>query len=174
MKKILLFLSIVLSIAAIDPMKGVGCDGACNANTIERLQVTWFYNWGTQSKFGSTVQFVPMCWGASHISSLPGYSSHLLGFNEPDHPKQANISPQNAANIWIELSKRSYLVVSPAMASNVVAANSWMEQFFKASPTPKVDYIAVHHYGANVTRLKEYLTDIYNDKVFNYKPIWLT
>ena len=35
-------------------------------------------------------------------------------------------------------------------------------------------YIAVHHYGKNVSRLQEYLTQIHNDPTFSSRPIWLT
>jgi hypothetical protein len=61
------------------------------------------------------------------------------------------------------------------MASNIVAPNSWMEQFFKTSdPRPRVDFIAVHHYGANSSRLAEYLNQINTHPLFKGIPIWLT
>lgn len=174
MGKLILLFALVLLASAGDPKKGIGCADGCNENTLRNLGVNWYYNWGVQPNAGTSVEFVPMCYSLNTISQLPGYSNHLLGFNEPDNEKQGATSPRDAASAWPELVKRSYTTASPAMASNVVNATSWLRQFWKAINGARVDYIAVHHYGKNVSRLQEYLTQIHNDTTFSSRPIWLT
>lgn len=158
-----------------DPKKGVGCAHGCNDQTLRNLGVNWHYNWGGYPDFQASVEFVPMCFSMNDVNKIPGYSSHLLGFNEPDNVKQGYYDPRVAATVWNDLSKKAYTIASPVCAGNIVNSTSWLKQFYAAlGGDPKIDHIAVHHYGRNATRLKEYLTQIYNDPVFKSKPIWLT
>ncbi len=78
-----------------------------------------------QPKFQSPVQFVPMYWSPTRIRQLT-YSPHLLWFNQPDNAKQANTSPRDAGAVWPNLVAKTCNIGSPAMASNVVATDSWL------------------------------------------------
>ena len=125
MRKILITFFFMILVLAGDVKKGVGCDGGCNANTINQIKANWYYTWEAQPKFQSPVQFVPMCWSPTRKSQLT-YSPHLLGFNEPDNAKQANTSPRDAGAVWPNLVAKTCNIGSPAMASNVVATDSWL------------------------------------------------
>ena len=48
--------------------------------------------------------FVPMIWGywGQQFPALPGHDT-VLGFNEPNHPGQADLDPETAAWAWLEL-----------------------------------------------------------------------
>lgn len=173
--KVILLFAFVL-FASADPKKGVGCSAGCTDATMRALGANWHYNWGGFPNFPASMEFVPMCYSINDVSKIPGYSNHLLGFNEPDHEGPAKATPREAATTWADMSKKAYTLASPAMAGNAVNSSStWLKQFFNAlGPNPKVDYIAVHHYGKNASRLQEYLTQIYNDDAFGKRPIWLT
>lgn len=72
----------------------------------------WYWHWqdGVVSQFSGKLEFVPCFWG-------PKYSTHwehrknemskhlpkaLLGFNEPDISGQSNLSPSDAASLWMK------------------------------------------------------------------------
>ena len=43
-------------------------------------------------------------WGVEALGDLvPAGSTHLLGFNEPNHQQQANLQPEEAAALWPQL-----------------------------------------------------------------------
>ena len=48
-----------------------------------------------------------MIWGWSgpgqQFPSLPSSATTVLGFNEPNHPGQADLDPETAAWAWLEL-----------------------------------------------------------------------
>jgi hypothetical protein len=92
-----------------------------------------------------------MCFSGTEkrLSTLPAYSPVLLGFNEPDHINQANMTVDDAYAKWSILVGKSGLIASPAMAGNPLTPESWLEQFAAKVPAPKMDYIAVHWYGGN-------------------------
>lgn len=72
----------------------------------------WFYNWGTRLDNVTTaaeaaalgLAYAPMQWGrwgADFIQVPPG-ARVLLGFNEPNHREQSNLTPREAAvsGVW--------------------------------------------------------------------------
>jgi hypothetical protein len=88
--------------------RGIGW--GLNATQIDTLAgLGWWYNWGSsvgdaaasQEAAAVGMMFAPMQWGRWGVEHLgahvaPG-STVLLGFNEPNHRKQANLTPQQAA-----------------------------------------------------------------------------
>ena len=77
--------------------------------------VSWYYNWANTPAKGyqgsviafEGMDFVPMVWNANYsadnireyVKSHPGVK-YLLGFNEPNFKKQANMTPAEAAEKW--------------------------------------------------------------------------
>ena len=96
-------------------------------------------------------------------------SSIILGFNEPDHSKQSNLSVEEALENWHKLVSKSQIVGAPAMAGNPINGE-WFPKFMESKP--KVDFITVHWYkGVNHKKFiadMEKIHDKYN------KPIWIT
>jgi hypothetical protein len=88
--------------------RGVGW--GLNATLIHTLAgMNWWYNWGPsvgdpaamEAAEAEGMRFVPMQWGRWGIDQLaqhiqPG-SKIVLGYNEPNHQLQANMTPQEAA-----------------------------------------------------------------------------
>ncbi|MBT8036184.1 MAG: glycoside hydrolase family protein [Verrucomicrobiae bacterium] len=150
---------------------------------IQSMNPGWHYNWTgawkeTKIKDAS---FVPMVWGKSkwalaplkshRVSKSKMATSPLLGFNEPDGKKQANMSVQEAIDLWPMLEKTNRRLGSPA---TVHADNDWMQSFMKQAnhKNLRVDFVCVHWYGGNnPAGLIRYLKRIHT---LYQKPLWIT
>lgn len=104
-----------------------------------------------------------------------GAYTTLLGFNEPDHASQANMTPQQAIGLWPQLEQTGLRLGSPAPA---VAEDGWLKAFMTLAEQHhyRVDFIALHFYvdytdAAAIARMQATLTRIHNE--FG-KPIWIT
>jgi len=139
-----------------------------DAHHLELLKVGWYYNWGSSTKLTTHAQFVPMVFsGRREPPAQP--TPFVLGFNEPDHPKQANLSVAEALDKWPAIAAQARFLVSPALAGNPVT-KPWLNDFLKAQP--KVDAIAVHWYrGVDAARFIKDLEEIH---AHFKKPIWVT
>ena len=146
----------------------------------------WSYNW-TYRVPASTpdLDVVPMIRSASSLTSdsvntlarakQVGDNRFLLGFNEPDSPNQANLTPTQAANLWPKLQQTGLTLGSPSPAN---VTNGWLKQFMALARSRhlRVDFIALHFY-ANITdanalnRIKEQVEAV---RAHYGKPIWIT
>ncbi len=155
--------------------------------------LSWYYNWGVEPPSVSQgelsgIEWVPMQWGGinssqveSIESEIPDSCEYLLGFNEPNFTTQANLTPQQAADMWPLMeqiaSDRGLKLVSPAVnwcGDCVAGVNNdptdWLDKFIAACPDCHFDYIAIHNYAPYSSALKSYI-----DKFRKYKkPIWIT
>jgi hypothetical protein len=139
-----------------------------DARHLELLKVGWYYNWGSSTKLTTHAQFVPMVFsGRREPPAQP--TPFVLGFNEPDHPKQANLSVTDALAKWPAISGQARFLVSPAMAGNPVT-KPWLNDFLKAKP--KVDAIAVHWYRG--VEAAKFIKDLEEIHAHFQKPIWVT
>ena len=103
----------------------------------------------------------------------------MLGFNEPNHDGQSNLTAKEAAKYWriLEKGARGYLLVSPAAAPCGSKTGchgdttEWFDEFFKECDDCRVDYLATHAYFCNVDETISYLTKLF----YRYGlKIWLT
>jgi Glycosyl hydrolase catalytic core len=149
--------------------------------------VSWYYTWGSGNggiDAPAGVQFVPMVWGASDVTTgtldqVRGEGSALLTFNEPDMSSQANMTPQQALALWPKLEATGMELGSPAVATGAATPNGWLDQFMQGARSKgyRVDFIAVHWYGSDfstpdaVSQLESYLAAIHARYGL---PIWLT
>ncbi|PGH06927.1 hypothetical protein AJ79_06400 [Helicocarpus griseus UAMH5409] len=136
---------------------------------------SWAYNWAGSvggDIFGT--EFVPTLWGPKAFGSwkaeaeisLGVGSQHLLAFNEPDLPEQANMSPQEAAEAYQEYmnpyADRARLG-SPSVTNGASPMGlGWLEQFFSAcGGSCKVDFLNIHWYDSatNVEYFKKHVED---------------
>jgi hypothetical protein len=152
------------------PKKGFGLPErkGMDVHQLELLKVGWYYNWGDSTKLTTSVPFVPMTY-SGHRDPPKSKEKFLLGFNEPDHAKQADMTPAEALEKWPALIAKSQMIVAPALAGNPLKSE-WMAAFLKGDP--KVDAIAVHWYkGADSAKFIKDLEEIHTH--FK-KPIWVT
>ncbi|KAI3390324.1 hypothetical protein diail_10120, partial [Diaporthe ilicicola] len=145
--------------------------------------LTWLFNWEMWKPqgFPSGLTYVPQVRTAAEAGKIDqflgslGKVSHFIGFNEPDHPGQANMSVAQAVQLWKQhvlpaKKKYGFKLGSPAM-TNSPAGKKWLQDFLKQlGGDAQVDFIVVHWYGLDVNNLKQFIEDMH--KTFN-KPIWL-
>ncbi|MEO5878184.1 MAG: glycoside hydrolase family protein [Streptosporangiaceae bacterium] len=164
-------------------LKGVGTwDLAQGQKALKDSGSCWFYTWSPKNWFGSPagVQFVPMIWSGKDIGEVGNVQGPtLLGFNEPDLGGQANMSVEEALTLWPKLMGTGKRLGSPAPAWGGDLRGGWLDRFMQgaAERRYRVDFIALHWYGADfttskaVTSLREYLQRV---QARWHKPIWLT
>ena len=149
-----------------------------------QFNVSWSYNWGdnTGAALPDSRVFEPMKYtrywpdtgalgggyAAMHSTPKPVY---IMGFNEPDHADQANMTVQSAIDGWPDLQSQNVPLVSPAAAN---AYGGWLGDFYNqiASHGYRVDFTAVHWYAyPSADNLINHLQSVYNTWG---RPIWLT
>ena len=154
------------------------------AKIVSNLKVHWTYNWSLNrpADVPPGVDWVPMIHKVNaNISieksiekaraDLPQKPIALLGFNEPDQEKQANMTVEAALEAWPKLQELNLPLGSP---SGVHADSPWMQSFMAEATKRKyrIDFITVHWYGG--PRASELMTHL--EKVARlYKlPLWIT
>lgn len=170
--------------------RGIAYDLASQAD-MEALAagVSWFYNWsprpnpalpmGAAKRFG--VDFVPMLWNGDFdtagiealLAADPGIE-YLLLLNEPNLVDQANLTPQQAAELWPRYEalaqKTGVKLVGPALTwgtmKDYADPVAWLDDFHiayqlrNAGRLPRIDHLAFHWYdyglAAQLDRLSKY------------------
>lgn len=168
--------------AANDPNKDVG--------VLKKVGTSWVYNWGmteeiAQKAQAEGIEYVPMIWGSwdvndSKITELKegketGLYKNLLTFNEPDLTDQANMTVEQALELWPKLEETGLRLGSPAGAA---AEDAWVEEFMQKAKEKgyRVDFLTVHIYQdfthpESVGQLKAALERLYAKYQI---PIWIT
>ncbi|XP_045205374.2 uncharacterized protein LOC123557765 isoform X2 [Mercenaria mercenaria] len=122
---------------------------------------------------------VPMVWGywSKTKINIDNDAQYILGFNEPNHKKQSNMTPEKAAAAWREVEKYSKgkPLVSPsaAVCGNECQSDEieWFDKFFALCKGCRIDYLSTHTYWCNPDKVMKYLEMLY--KKYGRK-IWLT
>lgn len=178
--KVLLGLVMLLlaSLAMAGDKRGVGLWDRDRGEQLKLLHVSWYYTWSPfpmNQKVEAT--FVPMVWGGrplfAHMAALQNRPPVpvLLTLNEPDHQDQANMTVEEAATVWPELSRLGQRISFPATA---VPLGSWAKRFEAVAQARQLrtDFVAVHLYGPPDP--KGFLQKV--DQLYHHygKPIWIT
>lgn len=161
--------------AAAAPANAVGKKGfglgerhGFGAEHLKALEVSWFYNWGAETTIKADAPFVPMIFSEKKVKAKI-HGDYVLGFNEPDNEKQANLSAREALAHWPAIVAKGRSIGGPAMAGNPLKSD-WLADFMKARP--KVDFITVHWYkGVDV---KHFIKDLEEIHAKFGKPVWVT
>lgn len=146
------------------------------------LNVSWYYTWDVEALPGEVAaEFVPMyngmitAWNSPSkqheiLSSRPRVPI-LLGMNEPDRkgPRQAVTPPPEARKIWPQLMRYADRIGTPAPAD---ALGPWLDDFM-ASPSPKIDFLAMHTYTIPDPKILLYRLGTLHQK-YPHLPIWIT
>ncbi|WP_158920802.1 glycosyl hydrolase [Streptomyces sp. NBRC 109706] len=174
--------------SGVVPFRGVA-NSECG--DMERMGVSWFYNWGLDPGGCGDRGFVPMISGKSHRSpeavrgavdqvAAAGYDT-VLGFNEPNKADQADLSVAEAVALWPALtSNENVLVGSPATSADS-GGRQWFSDFMAEveAGNLRVDFINVHWYGwnadscdARAAEFERYLNWV--ESKARGRPVWVT
>ncbi|WP_218125609.1 sigma-70 family RNA polymerase sigma factor [Sinosporangium album] len=166
--------------------KGVGVwDMPGFSRALANSGARWYHTWSTVPKGpGIRAEFVPTIWGPGsvtkeNLAQAKAAGPYLLSFNEPDIAEQANMTVEQALDLWPQLMKAGKVLGSPGVAFGGATPDGWLDRFMKgaAERDYRVDFITLHWYGADfrtgaaVQQLKTYIQAVY--KRYR-KPIWLT
>ncbi len=142
---------------------------------------TWYYNWGSdpvatenpkRTYTNYNQEFVPEKWGAGG-SGKSLYTledvSHLIGYNEPDHTEQSNVSVEKAIEEWPILQKTGLRLGSPATTDF-----NWLYSFMSEAKKRnyRVDYVVIHAYWGGLSGEEWYkkMKDVHDR---TGRPIWI-
>ncbi|ORY12628.1 glycosyl hydrolase catalytic core-domain-containing protein [Clohesyomyces aquaticus] len=153
------------------------------------------YNWASNQyggKLPEGLQYVPMMHNPSQETAevflknvetaVKGGSKAVMGFNEPDHAAQANMSPESACAAWknylepIVSAHPEVTIIGPSVTNGPAPMGlDWLSRFQKSCPEATWHAANIHFY------------DIYDDKVVDRfishceeaaktfgKPVWVT
>lgn len=146
---------------------------------------SWYYNWasGPTGGAGDSAEFVPMIWGARSVNDdelarVKANGSTLLGFNEPDFGSQANMTVEQALDLWPRLQDTGMRLGSPAVAVGGADAGGWLDRFMAGARERglRVDFITLHWYGSDfgdaaVGHLRDYVEAVHDRYGL---PVWIT
>lgn len=143
----------------------------------------WLYTWGNQPReeIPDKVEYIPMFWGKGSVNQenlgrisqliAEGKVNYVLGFNEPDGAAQANMSVDEAIELWPQIESLGVPIGSPA---TVDPLNNWMKEFMRRANelNYRVDFIALHHYGG--PRAESFINKLKRTYEEYNLPIWIT
>lgn len=182
-----------ISSVNIRPWQYVGKKGWCStqksesiADQMNRLHATWFYTWSADRETTADHEYVPIrqhiYWPSlDQINGLTA-STHVLGFNEPEHSEQHSsekcscggaIDSWKATTYTPDLQESGMRIGSPSPTDA-----KWLYEYIGHCDdmTYRCDFVAIHAYwGPNeangASAWYNTLKEIY-DKT--HRPIWIT
>lgn len=93
--------------------------------------------------------------------------THLLGFNEPEIPDQANLQVDEAVQLWKQRvlpakKKFGFRLGAPGMSSDVSRSKPWLDQFFaQLGGANGVDFLVLHWYGRHFSDMQRFLEQMH-------------
>ena len=147
---------------------------------------SWYHNWTSSSgrmKKPQGVEYVPTIWGPdsvteAELNAAKKEGKNLLTFNEPDLRRQANMTVEQALELWPKLEKTGLRLGAPAVAADADKPNGWLDRFMKGVEERglRVDFIPVHWYGSDFSHAATYQLAEYLERIRDRykKPVWLT
>jgi hypothetical protein len=158
--------------------KGWCGSGAGGGNDSERLKCTWWYSWSADQESKFNQEYVPI----KQNLGWPGWDqinnkqrvSHLLGYNEPNRPDQANMTVAQALAAWPDFMRSGLRLGSPSPSDPFGGNGAWLYEFLDSCKARnwRVDYVAIHAYWHKSPQ------QWYNDLKYVHErtglPIWIT
>jgi hypothetical protein len=135
------------------------------------------YNWA-QVEDDETAKFIPMMhspaqsgvaeWLANVDRAVASGSQAVMGFNECDHTKQCNLSPEAACLAWKQYmnpikTKHPYItIIGPSVTNGPAPMGlAWLSRFDAICPDADIDAHNIHFYdiyeSATIERLKSHV-----------------
>ena len=146
-------------------------DAISNTN---KMNGTWLYTWSADYSSRPNLEYVPEKWELywpswDQINNIASVT-HVIGYNEPDHTEQSNISVANAVKQWPEFMKSGLRIGSPACTD----FSTWLYPFMDSikAHNYRCDYVVIHAYWGGYTPSQWYnALKAIHDKTG--RPIWI-
>lgn len=164
------------------PWDSVGTDLDHPKITAPGSRVSWIYNWEPyRPPGGRGLEFVAML-RTGHQDDLDRFYQNmphngagtLLCLNEPDHTEQANLSPEQAADVWRRhcwpQKQRGIRLGAPAI-TNGPQGIPWLQRFLDITRDVPPDFVTTHWYGVDGNDLIRHVQRV---RDISQKPVWLT
>ncbi|KAL8759003.1 MAG: hypothetical protein Q9199_001091 [Rusavskia elegans] len=178
--------------------RGLVYNEASLTSAFSNANVGWMYNWDSApgGSIDSSKEFVPMLWNTSQTFHVPHWNEraeaaiaagtkHLLAFNEPDLPAQANMDVGQSVAGWMDYMEPFHTkhngdvkLGSPSVCNGPEEKMglSYLKSFLDSCGGCHVDFIAIHWYGLatddGVQHLKDHIGKA--QEVAGGRAIWLT
>lgn len=152
--------------------------GICDGGLANITKSSWYNDWSAGGSSTDDYEFVPMRhnggWDSfTNINSRKNVT-HVLGFNEPDHTDQANMTVLQAIQQWPELFKSGLRLGSPAPDA---IRKQWLVDFLALADklNYRVDFVVGHMYWNSQSgqNLKNGIDDAVN-RLYGGCPMWIT
>ncbi len=167
----------------VTPLRWTSKKGIAGDPGISRLNLNWWYNWNLDQSSSRDLEYVAIrqnqYWPSMSQNWRTLGINTVLGYNEPDHTDQANMSVSAAISSWGDLLGTGLRVGSPATSDGGVS--SWLIPFVSQADAAglRVDYVAVHYYQSHnpadaagcALQMYNFLLNIWNN---THRPIWIT
>jgi hypothetical protein len=159
------------------------CKKGISGDIGQKMNLGWWYDWSISKYSTVDVQYVPI---RQHLDN-PNLNqdwkargaTELLGYNEPDHKDQSNLTVDQALAGWPALLGTGLRLGSPAVSDGGLG---WLYQFMDRADQMglRVDFVAVHYYRAvgnpadpeaAARQLYNYVKQIHDR---THRSIWLT
>lgn len=148
----------------------------------ETIRANWFYTWSADRKSTADLEYVPikqhLWWpGWSQINALEE-STHVLGYNEPEHSEQhgsAQCSCGGAISEWSAFTHHTEFFESGMRIGSPSPTDAgWLKNYaqYCHNYAYRCDFVVTHSYWKeDVATWKKRLEDIHNA---TGRPIWIT
>ncbi len=146
----------------------------------DKTRSTWYYNWGSSPTIDPAnpdaktynQEYVPEKWGAGGlwdgVYSIQD-ATHLLGYNEPDHSEQSNVTVDKAIEEWPLMMQTGMRLGSPA-TTNFTWLYNFMDKCRRLNY--RVDYVVVHAYWGGMSA-SEWYNDLRTIHERTGRPLWI-
>lgn len=147
---------------------------AGGGNLVKQSNSTWFYDWNiggesTNIDFNYVAIRQTAYWPDWNSLYNKAKVNHLMGYNEPDHVEQSNVSVETAIEQWPEMMKAGMRLGSPA-----VTDNNWLYRFIEECDKRnfRVDFVVYHAYWGGKSTTNWY-NDLRNVSTTTKRKVWL-
>tara|TARA_R110002003_G_scaffold243_4_gene17389 strand:+ start:7260 stop:8714 length:1455 start_codon:yes stop_codon:yes gene_type:complete len=157
--------------------------------------MSFAYNWAQVESNDIGTNYIPMMHGPSKATSqewlanvkkaVQKGSKAVMGFNEPDHAEQANLSPAAACAAWKEYmnpiasSYPEVTIIGPSVTNagseNPSMGLNWLSSFQEACPDAVVHATNIHFYDVyDEGTIERFKAQVEKASALTNKPIWVT
>jgi hypothetical protein len=156
------------------------------------------YNWGQVENNDVGTQYIPMmhrpsestpeAWLQNVKKACDKGTKAVMGFNEPDHAAQANLSPEAACSAWkqymnpIASNHPDVTIIGPSVtngggseASDPNMGLGWLQRFHDSCPDAIIHATNIHFYDIyQDATIDRFIAQVEKAAEIYGKPVWVT